>query len=213
MVGDVLQNLSSARRIADYADRLGVFNSDIDDRPVQSHVGAILADAILQAGMNYRSVVRVRVERIFGEYPQAATLSGVMSLIENDAASAFLSWNHPEKVRRFVVLAQFLAMQRVETADDMRVWLVQKAARQGLLDLSGVGPKTYDYLCGLVGIDSVAIDRHVRVFAAEAGVVADDYDVLKIAVSFAADLLGVSRRGFDSWIWRTVSSRRLESQH
>jgi endonuclease III len=36
-----------------------------------------------------------------------------------------------------------------------------RSARQILLGLQGIGPKTCDYLGCLVGIDCIAIDRHI----------------------------------------------------
>jgi endonuclease III-like uncharacterized protein len=90
---------------------------------------------------------------------------------------------------------------------ELKLWLVQDEARENLLSLQGIGPKTYDYLCCLVGIDCIAVDRHVRTFANEAGVYINDYDRLKSVVSYAADLLGMTRRDFDAWIWKTISAR------
>lgn len=203
----VLEQLSFARQIADHADRLGVLRMPMSSRPASDHMGAVLADAILQAGVNYQSVVRVRVERIHSQFPEAAILSGVTALIEREGAEFFLSWNHPTKVMRFVSLTNFLAMQEIETTVELRGWLCLEIARPSLLGLNGIGPKTCDYLCSLVGIDCVAVDRHIVRFAADAGVHVSDYECLKLAVSFAADLLGVGRRDFDAWIWRALSDR------
>jgi hypothetical protein len=58
----------------------------------------------------------------------------------------------------------------------------------------------------LVGMDSVAVDRHVRAFARRVGVLEDDYDFLKTVFCYAADLLSVSRRQFDAWVWHRESS-------
>ena len=204
----ILEQLAFARRIADHADRLGVRHSPVALRVAPDHLGAVLADAILQAGLNYRTVVRMRVERIRARFPEAATLSGVITFIEREGASDFLLWDHPVKLTRFVALARFLATQGVETTVDLKHWLRRDSARKCLLGVHGIGPKTCDYLCCLVGIDCIAIDRHVRTFASEAGVTINDYEHLKSVVSYSADLLGMPRRDFDAWIWRTVSARR-----
>jgi hypothetical protein len=203
----VLEQLSFARQIADHADRLGVLRTPISSRPASDHMGAVLADAILQAGVNYKTVVRTRIERIYLQFPEAAMLSGVTKLIDREGAEFFLLWKHPIKVMRFVSLAKFLAMQEIETAAEFRGWLCLDSARPSLLNLNGIGPKTCDYLCSLVGIDCIAVDRHIVRFAANAGVHVADYESLKLAVSFAADLLGIGRRDFDAWIWRTLSDR------
>lgn len=203
----VLEQLSFARRIADHADRLGVHRLPATSRAASDHLGAVLADAILQAGVNYQTVVRVRIMRIETQFPETATLRGLIALIERDGAGDFLLWKHPTKVMRFVSLAKFLAMRRIETTVELRRWLCLSSARQHLLGLHGIGPKTCDYLCCLVGIDCIAIDRHIKTFVSEAGVCVSDYECLKSVVSCAADLLGMSRRDFDAWIWRTISAR------
>lgn len=202
-----LEQLSLARRVADYADRLGARQLQLAQRAVSEHLGAVLADAILQAGLNYRTVVRARIERIEAQFPDTATLSGVLALIEREQASDFLLWKHPAKVTRFVSLAKLLAVHGIETTAELKSWLCVNGAREQLLGLHGIGPKTFDYLCCLVGIDCVAIDRHVMTFASEAGVIIGDYDYLKSVVSCAADLLGLRRRDFDAWIWQTVTAR------
>ncbi|CAK7054772.1 MAG: hypothetical protein DELT_01166 [Desulfovibrio sp.] len=209
----VLEQLEFARRIADYADRLGVHYTPATPRIASDHIGAVLADAILQAGMSYRTVVRVRVDRIHSKFPEAATLSGLIALLDCYGAVDFLSWTHPTKLSRFMGLTNFLCTQQIDTTIELKHWLVQATARKHLLGLHGIGPKTYDYLCCLVGIDCIAVDRHVRTFANEAGVDNHNYDFLQSVVSYAADLLGMPRRDFDAWIWRTISSRMLGNNH
>jgi hypothetical protein len=203
----VLEHLRLARRIADHADRLGIRSFPAISAAPFGHLGAVLADSVLQAGLNYRTVVRRRVERIQSQFPEAAVLSGIMAVVEREGAGYLLLWNHPTKVERFLSLASLLSGHGIETTDELAHWLRLRDSRDCLLELNGIGPKTCDYLCCLVGIDCVAIDRHVRAFAFEAGVRAGDYDSLKLAVSYAADLLGIDRRDFDSWIWRTISDR------
>jgi hypothetical protein len=205
----VLEQLSFARRIADHANRLGIHPLPVPARAAFNHIGAALADAVLQPGVNYQTVVRMRITRIEAQFPETATLSGVIELIEREGAGDFLLWKHPTKVARFISLAKFLARQRIETTVELRRWLCLSSARQHLLDLDGIGPKTCDYLSCLVGIDCIAVDRHVRTFAIEAGVSVGDYDELRSAVSYAADLLGIKRRDFDAWIWRTISARAM----
>jgi hypothetical protein len=212
MPSAILEELSSARRIADYADNLGVRRSRLTLRAASDHLGAVLADAILQAGVRYRTVVRVRVERIHSRFPEAATMSGLIMLLEQHGAAEFLLWTHPVKMSRFVSLTQLLSTQNIGTTVELKLWLSRNDARKHLLGLHGIGPKTYDYLCCLVGIDCVAVDRHVRTFAHEAGVSISDYKKLQSVVCYAADLLGMARRDFDAWIWRTISERNVKGR-
>jgi endonuclease III-like uncharacterized protein len=124
--------------------------------------------------------------------------------------SHFLLWDHHVKIARFLLLMDFLDSQELTSTSCLREWLVREGSRQHLMELNGVGPKTFDYMCCLVGIDCIAVDRHVRTFVAEAGININEYDLVKSVVSNAADLLGLARRDFDAWIWRTVSSRVSE---
>ena len=199
-----------SRQIADYADSLGVGKLQRSNRVSCEHMGAVLADAILQAGLSYNSVVRTRVERILFEFPDASTLPGLLATIQEHGIAHFLAWNHHEKLDRFAALIGFFDDKNVLSTIDMKEWLNRQNSREHLLQLHGVGPKTFDYLCCLVGIDCIAIDRHVRSFANAAGVGISEYERLKVIVSNAADLLGMSRRDFDSWIWHTVSSRSIQ---
>jgi hypothetical protein len=198
----LLEVLASARQIASHAVGLGISARAMPSRPAVDHIGAVLADCILQAGLNYRTVVRPRVKRIQANYPSAARLSGVKAIVDGGEASDFLCWKHAEKLSRFSGLVALLGADSVEEVSDLREWLNQTRARERFLSLHGIGPKTYDYVCCLVGIDRIAVDRHVKSFASEAGVTIRGYDELQVVVSYAADLLGLRRREFDAWIWR-----------
>lgn len=208
----ILEELTYARRIADYADGLGVHHVPVKPRVASDHLGAALADAVLQAGVSYRTVVRTRIDRIHSRFPEAATLSGLITILEQQGAADFLLWSHPTKTLRFESLIQLLATQGVGTTFELKCWLNRSDTRKHLLGVHGIGPKTCDYLSCLVGIDCIAVDRHVRTFAREAGVTISDYDRLKSVVSYAADLLAMTRRDFDAWIWKTTSARSTTAQ-
>jgi endonuclease III len=116
------------------------------------------------------------------------------------------------KVLRFVCLAELLRNESIDDFHQLRTWLQNPACREKLRAIHGVGPKTVDYLCGLDGLDFIAVDRHIRAFARDAGVTAADYDRLQTVISYAADLLGVSRRHFDASIWTYVSNQKAGPQ-
>lgn len=206
---DALNALSSARVVAQFAQEKGVVSRNLYFREPLDHVGAILADAALQAGLNYRTVVKVRVDRIVQNFPEAATLSGTFNAIACIGVADFLRWRHHTKMSRFICLAELLRSEGVDDFHQLRTWLERPACRGQLRAIHGIGPKTVDYLCGLVGLDFIAVDRHIRTFASDAGVTAVDYDFLQIVVSYAADLLGISRRHFDASIWTYVSNQRM----
>jgi hypothetical protein len=210
-VEGVLNTLASARLVVTHAEKLGIDCGPRPSRNPMNHLGAALADSILQAGLNYRTVVKVRVDRIKSLFPEAATLSGVLDLIERGGISDFLLWRHPTKVTRFIGLAALLQEHGVEDVPLLRRWLLDLEFQSRLLTVNGIGSKTVDYLCCLVGLDCVAVDRHIRTFASDAGVDVTDYHGLKTIVSCAADLLGMSRRDFDAWIWGCISQRQVST--
>jgi len=171
------------------------------------HMGATIADAILQAGLNYRTVVQPRVRRLMEEFPEAETTTGFLNVIAFHGLKVVLNWRHPEKPRRILEMTWLLANEGIETESDLREWL-EKPGNDGLLlGLRGVGPKTADYLKMLVGLPSVAVDRHLRAFVEAAGIECNGYDETRRLLESAADSLGVDRRSLDKAIWSYMSSR------
>ncbi len=209
---DRLELLKAARRLADFASTQGVPSSYAVRRSTYEHVGALLADAVLQAGLSYRSVVLPRVERILAEFPEAYCVSEVSYLVGKGCTAHLLDWQHPTKIERFERLVDFLRGEKVDTAGDLRKVLKSDTFCTDLQSLNGVGPKTIDYMACLVGIESIAVDRHIRTFAVRAGVNNSKYEFLKNSFCFAADLLSISRREFDAWVWSReagVQSRQM----
>jgi hypothetical protein len=204
-----LNHLRMARRVADHAQALGLPDFEPASYDIPLHLGAVLADCILQAGVNYRSVVKVRVQRILISFPETSRLEGLTEVVRGGTAGEFLQWKHEEKITRFVGLVELLERHRIDDTTALWSWLQNDAYRNDLLALRGVGPKTVDYLCCLLGMDCVAVDRHMKVFAREAGVELKGYEELKFVISYAADLLDLPRRQFDAWIWDLVSSRNF----
>lgn len=206
MCAKTIKAVTEARAVADYTLSLGLLSLPYLSRTSTGHLGAALADAILQAGVNYETVVRRRVNRIMALFPETAVMRGISTIIFEDKTAEFLQWNHETKLVRFVRLATFLDRESVCDVETLRVWLSLPASKNALMRINGVGPKTYDYLSCLVGHDRIAVDRHVITFVSNAGVRVADYDSVQRVVSFAADLLQIRRRDFDTLIWRHISS-------
>ena len=198
----VMEGLLAARRIADVAKNEGI---NVGEKPLRStseHLGVVLADSILQAGLNYTTVVRPRVMEILQAYPDRTTVSSLVELIKEGRTGIFLKWRHREKIARFEGLVYFLSSCGIEGARDLRLKLKTEEFCHSLQSVSGIGPKTVDYMACLVGIDSIAVDRHVRAFAKMVGVERDDYHFLRQSFCWAADFLSLPRREFDAWLWR-----------
>lgn len=207
-----IELLTAARKIADYSSREFGENLTLSNRRAAfNHMGAVLADSVLQAGLNYATVVRPRIEYIIKQFPTTDTVSSLLTLINEGQTASILQWKHHLKIMRFELLVKFMYQENVEATDDLRIRLRDENFKSGLLSINGVGPKTVDYMACLVGIESIAVDRHVRAYAKKVGIVNDDYYFLQRAFSYAADLMNTSRRDFDSWLWQ-VSSLKLKPQ-
>lgn len=210
---EVAENLNNpdalydARRIADHAVRTGVLGSRVSCRPVYQHMGAVLADSVLQAGLNYAKVVKPRIASILRTFPQATTINILMGVIEREGSPKFLQWEHREKVSRFDNLVAFMAEAEIDSTFQLSKALRDESFRVDIRHVRGVGPKTVDYMACLVGVDCIAVDRHIRGFADLAGLEDDSYDYLREVFSFAADLLSISRREFDASIWHYQSEQ------
>lgn len=200
-----LELLAFARRTADFAQSCGFVPSTQMEFSYPSHLGAVMADSILQAGVNYQTVVFPRVTFILDQYPDAVDLDGVNQIIATGLLPSFLRWKHHSKIERFEQLAYFFSSRCINTTSDLSQSLSQAEFRADLLSVFGVGQKTIDYMACLVGLDHVAVDRHVRRFVERADVDVDSYQSVQSVVCYAADLMGSGYREFDSWIWQFES--------
>ena len=165
-------------------------------------MGAVLTDAVLQAGLNYNQVVLPRVLRVLDTYPKAATTSGFLNVLEAKGYQEVLNWNDEEKPARLKRLATFLKDRNVETVGDLKTWLARPESRKELLGIKGVGPKTADYVPILAGLPSVAVDRHIERFCAGAGI---ERKTIRKSVKEAATELGVDEGCLDYSIWFYMS--------
>ncbi len=207
VITDRFEILMAARRVADFACTQGVASSGAPRRATYSHVGALLADSVLQAGLNYHSVVKPRVDRILKQYPNADHIKGLSKVVQRDGSDTFLNWKHSVKINRFDNLISFFKAEHLDTIADIREAIVRTEFQCLLQRIHGIGPKTVDYISCLVGVESIAVDRHIKTFARNAGIPDSDYDFLKSSFCFAADLLSISRREFDAWIWAHESQK------
>jgi endonuclease III len=204
--------LLAAQVLVEYMSSLD--NFVISRGPVESynHMGAILTDAILQAGLNYKSVVVPRVRRVIDQYPSANTTSKFLLIIEEQGAGTVLKWNHPEKPRRLLEITRFFHSEFIDTEADLENWLARPDNCGLLLNLRGIGPKTIDYLKNLVNISTVAVDRHIRRFVSNAGITYSGYEEIRTIVESAAELLEVRSSWLDHSIWMYMSQEMIQKK-
>lgn len=201
-----MEILLAARKIADFATAEGIEIRALRRRVTYNHLGAVLADAILQAGLNYTTVVLPRINNILQNHSDATSSSALLDIVINNKTSSFLQWSHPEKILRFNNLVHCIDHYKINDINTLKIRLEQNQFQSCLLNIHGIGPKTVDYMGCLIGVESIAVDRHIRTFAKLVDIHENDYNYLKKIFCFAADLLSISRRDFDAWVWQKMST-------
>jgi hypothetical protein len=196
-----------ATKLADYI--LGLADFRIYERTGAGyqHMGAIITDAVLQAGLNYRTVVAPRVQSLMLRWPSAYRTSTFATMIRRFGIKDVISWRDDEKPRRIECLTDFFVGQQVDTESQCREWLSDERNLVLLRQVHGIGPKSVDYIKSLVGVPAVAVDRHVRVFVKWSGLSLSHYEDIRQAVCEAAELLSCGYCDLDHAIWRYVSSK------
>lgn len=207
MMIDKTAETAFAKQLAAYArDTPGfVFYTQIDGD--YRHIGATVADAILQANNNYKTNVKPRVLRVLERYPEVTTTSSLHALLNNTSVAEFLNWRGADRAERFLQVLALFAAERVETQDDLKAWLLRDDNLPKLRAIKGIGPKTIDYFKILVGISTSAIDRHLLGFLELAGIAGCSYAEAQSIINATADLLDQSRACFDHSIWQYMSQR------
>lgn len=192
---------ADAERLADYIIGLPNFEIRENNGAAYEHMGALTSDAILQAGLNYNNVVAPRIAFILREYYQFNTVSSFSFIFSELGSKRVLNWSHPEKPRRLRDLLSHLFSVQVETVSDLNAYLNAAGSRECLQEIKGIGPKTIDYLAGLSGIQTVAIDRHVMKALTRSGISNASYDSAKEVFLITCQILRVRAKDLDHSIW------------
>jgi hypothetical protein len=79
------------------------------------HIGALIADAALQAAIDFNSVVRPRVQRLLAAWPEADTVDLFLVRVAAEGLHEVLDWKDAEKPARALRLANLLATEGVQT--------------------------------------------------------------------------------------------------
>ena len=199
--------LSDSEKLANYVRSLLDFEMYLTIDGNYDHIGATVADAVLQANMRYETHVKPRIHRILAEYSRARTTSSVLHLLKTIPATEFLSWRGEDRAARFFQILDLFASHGIETETDLRAWLLQEKNLLKLRAIKGIGPKTVDYFKILVGFSTSAIDRHLINFLKLAGLTPGNYDEIQAVINATADLLCVDRAYFDHSIWQFMSQK------
>jgi hypothetical protein len=195
-----------AKKLAQYILALKDFKFVSPEIPY-NHMGATITDAILQSGLNYKTVVKPRVDEILQKYSEAKTTTAFQNLLKKTGVSKVLRWKNKEKPNRIIALTNLLSSEGIETEGELKLWL-QDEKHLALLDgVRGVGNKTIDYLKLLSGIQTSAIDRHLLRFISEAGICVRSYPEAREIVNRTADLIGKERALLDHSLWKYMSEK------
>lgn len=200
---------ANALRLKEYIGTIDDFQLiEPDLCPYHNHIGALLTDAILQAGVNYQNIVYPRVEYILAHFPDAYTISTFARVLSVYGTANVLSWKNREKLRRMDDLVNFCYHNSIETTDDLIQFMKEETNVSRLKKINGIGNKTCDYIKRLLGFDTVAVDRHICHFLDEAEIVYHNYYEIKKVVEFAADFMDCSRRELDYSIWKYMTNKK-----
>lgn len=196
----------NAIKLSNYVSSLQDFHIYKRTGAGYDHMGAVITDTVLQAGLNYSTVVLPRVQTLIQRWPSACNTSTFSSLINRFGIKDVICWKDDEKPRRIECLTDFFIKQHVETELECRQWLSVECNLDSLRQVRGIGPKSVDYLKSLVGVPAVAVDRHIRTFVSWAGVSLFEYEDIRQVVCEAAEILGHGYCDLDHAIWQYVST-------
>lgn len=175
-----------------------------------NNMGATIIDGILQAGLNYKNVVKPRVDSFKDKYRNLKTTSQFYDLISKNDLSEIVKMRG-QKIERIHALVQFLKNQKVETEDDFYDWLSDKDNLLLLSSLKGIKNKTIDYLKILTGHkETVAIDSRLLNFIKISCPELDnlDYEVAKNILMQVAKKINVEPATLDFSIWQFMGEKR-----
>jgi hypothetical protein len=116
-----------AERLCAFVGSLGrafKIHTDIDGN--YNHIGATIADAILQANRDYEKIVRPRVRAILVDFSECRTTANLNKLLETVTVNTFLDYNGTQRKQRFVDVLALFTREAIETTDDLKRWLSEE---------------------------------------------------------------------------------------
>src|SRR5438874_12556214 len=114
----------------------------VDSMERYHHMGAMLADAVLQRGIGYEAVVEPRIRAFLVRYPEATTTSAFARVVGEYGAKQVLDWSGGQKPQTLKALLNLLLENRVETEDELRAWLERPENVDRLRRIKGIKDKT-----------------------------------------------------------------------
>jgi hypothetical protein len=87
----------------------------VDSMERYRHMGATLGDAVLQRGIDYKSVVEPRIKRLLAAYSEATTTSAFARVVTELGAAQVLDWSEGQKPQTMTALINLPLENGVET--------------------------------------------------------------------------------------------------
>ncbi len=112
-------NFLESKKLAIFVHPLGnfIYYENIDGN--YNHIGAIIADAVLQSNNRYVTHVKPRVNRILSLYTDAQTTSNVIDILKLVPATEFLSWKGIDRAERFSQIVDLFSCENIENEKDL----------------------------------------------------------------------------------------------
>lgn len=178
------------------------------ERKPYNNMAATLSDAILQAGMNYKTVVMPRISDILYRYSNFTSTCDFIILFQTVPIEQIIKWKNKKKQNTLCNLAWLLYNEGVNSEEDFRQWGRASENEEKLLALDGIGYKTVDYLKLLSGLETIPVDRHLFKFLKDSEIPITTYYDASYIFKSAAKELNIEERLLDKIIWDYMSSRK-----
>ncbi|NOU48543.1 MAG: hypothetical protein HOO86_15995 [Bacteroidales bacterium] len=179
-----------------------------------NNMGATIIDGILQAGLNYKNVVKPRVDKFKNEHRDIKTTTQFYNLISTMDLSELINMKG-QKIDRIHTLVKFLKNEKIETEVDFYNWLSDKDNLLALSNLKGIKSKTIDYFKILTGHkETVAVDIRLKNFIKLSCPDLDNitYEFAKELLMKTAKKLRVEPATLDFSIWTYMAPERTKKE-
>lgn len=196
---------ASILKVISLIERLPSGNYENYQRVPYYNMAATLTDAVLQAGMNYKSVVYPRISKILTKHADYKTTCDFIILFQTHPIEEIINWKNINKQNTICELAWFLYINNINDENQLAWWMQSNENQEILLKIKGVGYKTIDYLILLSGQQAIPIDRHMFQFLEMADVITRSYKEASTILKKAAEQLKLNESLLDKMIWSYMS--------
>ncbi len=174
------------------------------------HMGAVVVDGILQAGLNYYTTVKPRVDLILQKYGDKKTTNDFIEICDEVGINALINFKG-KRPNWIVGLLGYLQENNIQTTDELRIWLKESENKKRFKKLDGIKDKTANYFQILTGDDdAVKIDVHLKRFLESAGysAVANNDEQSIDLIRKTAKILQITPAILDHSIWTYQSNKK-----